>query len=86
MDDLDPVIELSKSRRRKTNVIYSHIYVESRKTVLMNLFAGKKWRCRCKEWTCGHSERSREWEKQRKYLQYMYTTMCKTVSWREAPA
>ena len=21
----------------------------------MNVFAGKKWRCRCREWTCGHS-------------------------------
>ena len=21
----------------------------------MNLFAGQEWRCRSKEWTCGHS-------------------------------
>ena len=27
----------------------------SRKTVLMNLFAGKEWRCRCREQTCGNS-------------------------------
>ena len=25
--------------------------------VLINLFAGNKWRHRCREWTCGHSER-----------------------------
>ena len=24
--------------------------------VLRNLCAGKEWRCRCGEWTCGHSE------------------------------
>ena len=23
--------------------------------VLMNLFAGTEWRCRHREWTCGHS-------------------------------
>ena len=28
--------------------------MESRKTVLMSLFAGQHWRCRCDEWTCGH--------------------------------
>ena len=27
--------------------------MESRKRVLMNLFAGKEWRYRCKERTCG---------------------------------
>ena len=26
-----------------------------RKMVLMNLFAGKEWRHRYREWTCGHS-------------------------------
>ena len=30
--------------------------MESRKMVLMNLFAGKEWRHRCREWTCGHRE------------------------------
>ena len=27
----------------------------ARKVVLMNLCAGKEWRRRCREWTCGHS-------------------------------
>ena len=30
--------------------------MDSRKVVLLNLCAGKDWRCRCGEWTCGHSE------------------------------
>ena len=29
--------------------------MESRKMVLMNLFAGQQWRCRHREPTCGHS-------------------------------
>ena len=29
--------------------------MESRKIVLMNQFAWKEWRPRCREWTCGHS-------------------------------
>ena len=30
--------------------------MESRKTAPMNLFTEKKWRCRCREWTCRHSK------------------------------
>ena len=30
--------------------------MESRKVVLLNLFAGKEWRCRCREWAYGHGE------------------------------
>ena len=33
------------------------MYVESRKTVLLNLFAGQEERCSCREWTCGHGGR-----------------------------
>ena len=29
--------------------------MESRKMLLMNLFAGKEWRLRCTELTCGRS-------------------------------
>ena len=37
--NLEPSIE---SEVRKTNVIYEHIYIESRK---INLFARQQWRC-----------------------------------------
>ena len=30
--------------------------MESRKIILMNLFAGNEWRHRHREWTCGHSK------------------------------
>ena len=42
--NLEPVIQ-SEESQRKTSFVYSHeynfIYMESRKTVLMNLFAGQ---------------------------------------------
>ena len=34
--------------------IYIYIY-EIRKTALLNLFSGKDWRHKHREWTCGHS-------------------------------
>ena len=34
--------------------------------VLMNLFAGKKWRCRGREWICGHTGGGSEWDELRK--------------------
>ena len=33
--------------------------------VLMNLFAGKEWRPRCREQTCEHSEGGKEWNEWR---------------------
>ena len=32
----------------------------------MNLFAGKEWRCKCREWTCGQSGGGRQWDQWRK--------------------
>ena len=58
--------------------------MESRKMVLMNLFAEKEWRCRYREQSCRHSGRRKEWDKWRKQHQHMYTSMCKTGSWLEA--
>ena len=40
--------------------------MESRKIILMNMFAGKEWRHRWKEWTCGHNGGRKEWGKWRK--------------------
>ena len=58
--NLEPVIQSDVSQR-KINM-YQHIYIESRKIVLMNLFAGMQWGRKCREWTCGHSEGGREWD------------------------
>ena len=37
--NLEPVIQ-SEVKKRKSNFVYYHIYTESRKMILMNLFAG----------------------------------------------
>ena len=52
----------------KNSYIYeTHIYVymESRKMALMNLFAGKEWRRRCRERTWGHCKGKRERDERR---------------------
>lgn len=41
--------------------------MESRKMILMDLFARKEWPQRCREWACGHSGGWREWDEWRKY-------------------
>ena len=52
--DLEAVIQ-SEVRKRKTNIVYESIYMESRKRALVNLFKEKKRRYRQTGWTCGHS-------------------------------
>ena len=59
--NLEPVIQ---SEVRKTDIVYQHIYVKSRKIGLMNLFT-EKWRCR--ERIGGHSRGRRGQEKLRKW-------------------
>lgn len=51
--NLKPIIqgEISQEERNKYHIVK---LMESRKMVLINLLAGKKWRCRCGEQTCGH--------------------------------
>ena len=51
-------MDLQSEVRPKEKNKYSmlmYIYMESRKMLLMNLFAGKEWRHRRRKWTCGHS-------------------------------
>jgi len=40
--------------------------MESIKVVLMNLLAGKEWRCSYREWSRGHGGEKREWDEWRK--------------------
>ena len=56
--NLEPIIQ-SEIRKRKTNIIHQHIYMESRKMLLMNLFAGQQWRHSHRAQTCGHSRERR---------------------------
>ena len=69
VDSLEKTLLLGKIEGRKRSGVTEDEmeYIESRKTVLMNLFAGKEWRHRCREWTCGYSAGGRAWDKQTKY-------------------
>ena len=39
--------------------------MESRKIVLMSLYAGQQWKCRHSEQICGHDEGRRGWDELR---------------------
>ena len=54
--------------------------MESRKMLLMNLFAGQQWRQRRREQTCGHSRGRRGWDEWRAQHGSMYFTECKMNS------
>ena len=58
--NLEPAIESEMSEREK-QILY--INMESRKMALMNLFAGKEWRCSFREWTQWGKERVGQWRK-----------------------
>ena len=54
--------------------------MESRKTVLKNLFTGKQRKNRQREQTCGHGERGGEGETYGKSNMETYITICKIDS------
>ena len=57
--------------------------MESRKKVLMNLFARQQWRNRHREQTYGHGERGGKGETYGKSNMETYITICKIDSQRE---
>ena len=57
--------------------------MESRKTVLKNLFTGQQWRNRHREQTYGHEEREGVAEMYGKSNMETYITICKIDSQRE---
>ena len=53
--NLESVIQSEVSQKEKNKYhILTHVYMESRKMVLMNIFVGQRWRHRHGEQTCGH--------------------------------
>ena len=63
--DLETIIHIEVSQKEKNKYHYQCIYVESRKKVQMNLFAGHEQRCIYREWTCGHRQGMRVWNEVR---------------------
>ena len=63
--NLESTIQSEVSQKRKINTVYEHIYMESRKMLLIKLFARQQWRHRHREGTCGHSGKRRGWEQRK---------------------
>ena len=58
--NLEPIIQSEVSQKEKDKYhILMHIYIESIKMVLKNLFTGQQWRNRHREQTYGHGEGGR---------------------------
>ena len=76
--------EWSNSERRKTNTVYSCIYMESRKMVSVNLFAGKERKCSHLERICGRSGGRTERDKRRQDRRRMWAIVYKAESCGEA--
>ena len=60
--NLEPIIQSEVSQKEKDKYHIQCIYMESRKMVPRNLFAGQQWRNRHREQTCGHRGRRGEGE------------------------
>jgi len=70
---LEPIIQSEVSQKEKyKNCILMHIYMEFRKMVLMNLFAGQQWRSRHREQACGHSSGRRVGQIERVALKHIH--------------
>ena len=77
----EPIIQSEVSQKEKDKYCTStHIYMESRKTVLMNLFAGKQLKGRHREQTFVHNEGERRWDDLREWHWNIYNTICKVDS------
>ena len=74
-------VEWSQSENEKYCIL-THIHVESRKMVLMYLFAGQQWRRTQvdREQTWGHSWGRREWDKLRQQHSNIQITIFKIDS------
>ena len=71
--------EWSKSERER-QILYINTCLESRKMVLMSLFAGQQWRRRHREQTCEHSGGRRGWDALSEEHGYIHMTICKIDS------
>ena len=61
--NLEPITQSEVSQKEKDKYrILMHIYIESIKMVLKNLFTGQQWRNRHREQTYGHGEMGGEGE------------------------
>ena len=81
--NLEPIIQSELSQKEKDKYCILMHYMESRKMVLKNLFAGQQWRNRHRVQTYGHGERGGEGEMHGKSNMETYSTICKIDSQEE---
>ena len=82
--NLEHIIQSEVSQKEKVKYcILVHIYMESRKMVLKNLFIEQQWRNRHGEQTSGHGERGGEGEMYGKSNMETYITIGKIDSQQE---
>ena len=77
--NLEPILQSEVSQKEK-DIIYECIYMESRKMVLKDLFAGQQWKNRNREQTYGHGKRGGEGEMYGESNTETYITICKIDS------
>ena len=79
--NLEPIIlsEVCQKEKNKYSVL-THVY-GIKKMILMNIFAGKEWRRKCREWTCRHREGGGQWDKWKVASAYMYSIRGKMDGW-----
>ena len=78
---LEPLIQgevRQKGKHQNTNIVYSHIYMEFRKTVTMALYVRQKKRHRCIQQSFGLWGRRWEWDDLREWHWNMYIIICET--------
>ena len=81
--NLESVIQSEVSQKEKNKYhILTHVYMESRKMVLMNIFVGQRWRHRHGEQTCGHGGKGDSGTNREGSLE-TYVILCKIDSWWE---
>ena len=60
--NLESIIQSEVNQKEKTNIVYQCMYMESRKVLLMNLFARKRWKHRYRQQTCEYRRGWDEWK------------------------
>ena len=75
--NLEPIIQSEVSQKKKDEYRILNIYLEFRKMVLKNLFAGQQWKKTHREQTYRHGERWGEGEIYGESNMETYITICK---------
>ena len=77
--NLEPITQSVVCQKEKGEYFILHMHMESRKLILMNIFAGQRWRLSHREQTCGPRRGKRVGQMKRIYMK-TYIAICKIDS------